>query len=121
MAKVANGTERSNGPPRSSPLHSEAMPPDLQAHLVSFLRSFLKDELPGVIADVVRDEIETLRQDLADDKQEMLEHKRAARRLGISPRKLDQLVAAGDIRPLRIGRKRVYPSAQLEAFLRRCR
>ena len=109
---------RSNEPP---PLQSEAMPSDLQTHLATFLRSFLTDELPAVIAGVVRDEIEALKQELADDKHEMLEHKRAARRLGISPRKLDQLVAAGDIRPLRIGRKRVYPSAQLEAFLRRCR
>ncbi|MFQ5570008.1 MAG: helix-turn-helix domain-containing protein [Rhodothermales bacterium] len=121
MAKRTHRTEHISGSPGASPLHSEAMPPDLQAHLVTFLRSFLEEELPDVIAGVVRDEIDTLRQDLADDKHEMLEHKRAARRLGISPRKLDQLVAAGDVRPLRIGRKRVYPSAQLEAFLRRCR
>ena len=105
-----------NGSCPSRQLHSEALPPDLQTHLVAFLRSFLKDELPDVIAGVIREELGLLRQ-AADAP---LDSRQAAARLNISLRKLDELVAGGDLRPLRLGRKRLFPQAQIDAFLRKC-
>lgn len=105
-----------NGSNRCVQPHSEALPPDLQAHLVSFLRSFLKDELPDVIAGVVREELDVLKQET----EAPLDSRQAAARLNVSIRKLDELVAAGELRPLRLGRKRLFPQAQLESFLRKC-
>ena len=44
--------------------------------------------------------------------------RQTAHYLNISVRKLDELVAARELRPLRIGRKRLFPVAQLDGFLR---
>lgn len=96
------------------PPHSEAFPPDLQAHLVAFLRSFLKDELPDLIGNIIHDKIGELNR----KEKAPLDTKQACRRLNISRRKLDELVAAGKLRPIRIGRKRLFPEEQLDAFLR---
>ncbi len=49
-----------------------------------------------------------------------LDSAQAAGRLNISRRKLDELVAGGHLRPLRVGRKRLFPQEQLDSFLRLC-
>ena len=49
-----------------------------------------------------------------------LDSSQAAARLNVSRRKLDELVAGGHLRPLRIGRKRLFPQTQLDCFLRQC-
>lgn len=48
-----------------------------------------------------------------------LDFRQSAQYLNISPRKLDDLVANGDIRPLRIGRKRLFMREQLLSLLKR--
>ena len=48
----------------------------------------------------------------------LLDSKATAAALSISPRKLDQLVAENRIRPVRIGRKRLFPRGQVEGFVR---
>ena len=44
--------------------------------------------------------------------------RQAATYLNVSARTLDSLVSAGKLRPLYIGRKRLFSVAQLDAFLR---
>lgn len=93
----------------NSPPHSEAFPPDQRAYLDAHFEQ-------------LRGEIRAIADDLAPPavKPASLDHEQAATWLNISTRKLDDLVAMGQIQPLRIGRKRLYPKTQLEAFLRRC-
>lgn len=45
--------------------------------------------------------------------------RQAARYINISLRKLDELCAGGDLRPVRIGRKRLFPREQLQGLLKR--
>lgn len=40
--------------------------------------------------------------------------------LNVSRRKFEQLVAEGQLRPIRIGRKRLFTQDQLDAFVRAC-
>ena len=42
-----------------------------------------------------------------------------ADRLSVSIRKLDELVSAGEIKPIAIGRKRVFTREAVDTFLRR--
>ena len=49
----------------------------------------------------------------------VLDFRQAAKYLRISVRKLDELQAAGEVRPIRIGRKRLFHRDQLDALLRR--
>ena len=49
----------------------------------------------------------------------VLNSREAARYIGISLRKLDELCAGGDLRPVRIGRKRLFPREQLHGLLKR--
>jgi excisionase family DNA binding protein len=62
-----------------------------------------------------------LLRELADgsDTVRLLTRKQAARRLGISVRKLDALEEAGDLRAIRIGRSVRYHPDTLERFIRR--
>ncbi|MEX2400552.1 MAG: excisionase family DNA-binding protein [Rhodothermales bacterium] len=48
-----------------------------------------------------------------------LDAKQAACYVNISLRKLDELQAAGELRPIRIGRKRLFLREQLDALLKR--
>lgn len=48
----------------------------------------------------------------------LLDSKATAAALSISPRKLDELVAERRLRPVRIGRKRLFPRGQVEGFVR---
>lgn len=82
----------------------------------SSLRRVLHEEVPDLIRTTIRDEL-----DLKSlEAQRPLDTSQACMLLNISARKLDQLVASGQLRPLRIGRKRLFPREQLDAFLRRC-
>ena len=49
----------------------------------------------------------------------VLDAKQAASYINISLRKLDELCAGGDLRPVRIGRKRLFPREQLHGLLKR--
>ena len=49
----------------------------------------------------------------------VLDARQAARYINISLRKLDELCAGGELRPLRIGRKRLFPREQLHGLLKR--
>ena len=55
--------------------------------------------------------------DLTDSDPLAVRHAEAARMLGLSPRKLDELVAGGVLPVARIGRARTYPVAGLRAYL----
>lgn len=48
-----------------------------------------------------------------------LNSRQAARFINISPRKLDELCASGDLKPSRIGKKRLFTRDQLTGLLRR--
>ena len=100
------------------PLDSEALPLEMREYLDTF-HSFLKDELPDMIASAVRQEIKALKQPTVDPKA-LLDSRQACERLNVSRRKLDSLVASGALTPIKIGRKNLYPPSQIEAFLRRC-
>lgn len=113
METIPNHTGKSNGPPPTASLHSEAMPPDL-ANFIARQFKALRDDLPHLIADVIREELreqQTVRPENYDSKE-------TATYLNISPRKLDELVAGGYLKPLRIGRKRLFPVEQLQGLLR---
>lgn len=49
----------------------------------------------------------------------VLDSRQAAAYINISLRKLDELCAGGDLRPVRIGRKRLFPREQLHSLLKR--
>lgn len=49
----------------------------------------------------------------------VLDANQAAQYINISKRKLDELCAGGDLRPVRIGRKRLFPKEQLQGLLKR--
>lgn len=49
----------------------------------------------------------------------VLDAKQAAQYINISLRKLDELCAGGELRPVRIGRKRLFPREQLHGLLKR--
>lgn len=100
---------------------------DYRSQSASHLKSFLENDLPRIIEDSVRKQLQPLRNDLGTfireahiEAQAPLDSSEACKRLNCSRRKLDELVATGELRPLRIGRKRLFPIEQLEAFLRRC-
>lgn len=87
----------------------------------------LKEEIREIITEVVSDQVDALREEVAAllkntqaEAQAPLDSKQACKRLNCSRRKLDELVALGELRPLRLGRKRLFPAEQLEAFLRKC-
>lgn len=89
------------------------------AEVADVLRKELRDllrEFAPLLAQLIREELAKA----GDHQDPPLDTDQACRRLNISRRKLDDLVAAREIRPLRIGRKRLFPVSQLEAFLKRC-
>ena len=73
------------------------------------------DNVDRVVREAVREEIEQFRRQLSP--QSPLDTKQACEALNCSVRKLDQLVAGGDLRPLRLGRKRLFPRQQIEGLL----
>ena len=76
----------------------------------------LREQIGEVVREAVRAELSNHR----PQPEALLDSKQARAWLNISPRKLDEIVAAGKLRPLRIGRKRLFPVAQVEGFLREC-
>ena len=72
------------------------------------------DEICKAVREVVREELRAYE----PEAEAPYDSDQAATRLNISRRKLDELVAAGKLRPIRIGRKRLFPREQLDAFLR---
>ena len=106
-------TERNNGLLPTTSLHSEAMPPDLTNFIARQFKE-LRDDLSRLIADIIRDEL----REQHTVQPENYDSKEAATYLNISPRKLDELVAGGYLKPLRIGRKRLFPVEQLRGLLR---
>jgi len=51
---------------------------------------------------------------------DLLDVKAVARRLNISVRTVESLIAEGQLKPLRIGRKRLFTSEAVETYLRSC-
>lgn len=124
MSKSSDQADN-HSPPSSPSSPQRKTPPAGAIPLADFLRSFLRDELPEVLARVVREEIEALKQEIeesrqqqAEEAQAVLDTRQTCTRLNVSPRKLDQLVAAGYLKPIRIGRKRLFPVTQIDGLLR---
>ena len=72
------------------------------------------EEIREAVRSVIREELHSR----GPEAEAPYDSEQAATRLNISRRKLDELVAAGTLRPIRIGRKRLFPREQLDAFLR---
>lgn len=87
---------------------SDRLAPDVVEQIAEAIRTVLERELRDVVLG------------RSPSAESPLDTKQTCQRLNISPRKLDELVALGELRPLRVGRKRLFPQEQLTAFLRRC-
>jgi excisionase family DNA binding protein len=97
---------------KSNPhLHDEAMPPGA----VEALRRLLRDELPGVVREAVRNELAGH----APPDDGLLTKKQVARRLNVSERTVDTLAAEGSLRKVKVrGAVRFAPDA-VDAYIRR--
>lgn len=96
--------------------HRLSAPKDFSPREVELLRSAVREEL-----EPLWQELQAMREELQSrsiEDEAPLDAKDAAKRLNISLRKLDELVADRQIRPLRIGQKRLFPREQLDSFLR---
>ena len=92
-------------------LHSESLPPDVLAARVA---SLLRPELQAHLTEAVRLLAEQV------SRKPLLSVKDLARTLGVSPRTVENIVAAGKLRPLWIeGQRRFHPDA-VDAYLRAC-
>ncbi len=96
--------------------HSEAVPPDILAARVATL---LRPELAAQIGETVRGLYELLLAEHAAQKQ-LLSVTDLAKTLNVSRRTVDNIIAAGKIRPLWIqGQRRFHPDT-VTAYLRTC-
>ncbi len=96
--------------------HSEAIPPDVLAAKVATL---LRPELAAHITETVRALNELLLTEHATMKQ-LLSVQDLARTLNVSPRTVENIIAAGKIKPLWVeGQRRFHPDA-VDAYLRNC-
>ena len=98
---------------------ADPLTPRERQFLTSFAAS-VSQEIADSLGNCIRSEIEEALNTSLHDAKAPLDSKQACERLNCSLRKLDQLVAEGKLRPLRLGRKRLFPLEQLEGFLRRC-
>ena len=80
------------------------------------ISSNLASALTDFVRDTVREELRLHQLTTAPP----LDSNEAAARLNVSRRTLETLIAERKLRPLRIGRKRLFHLAQLQAFLREC-
>jgi excisionase family DNA binding protein len=80
----------------------------------------LTPDLRRAIADVVGEAVrEALRgSNEQADASRLLDSRTVAQRLGVSARTLDRIVASGDLRPVRIGRRRFFHVETVDAFVR---
>ena len=108
-----------NKPKEESPgfhTHSEAVPPDVLAAKVATL---LRPELAAQIGETVRGLYELLLAEHAAQKQ-LLSVADLAKTLNVSRRTVENIIAAGKIRPLWIeGQRRFHPD-MVDAYLRNC-
>lgn len=94
--------------------HCEADPPDALAAKVEALRTCLEEELPQLVRQAVRKELAA-----GADPEALLTKEDVAGRLNVSPRTVDTLTAAGEIRKIKVrGCVRFHPKA-VEAYIRR--
>lgn len=98
-------------------LHGEAEPPDMQAARVEALRACLREELPDLIREAVRSELEA--QARREAVPQMLSREEAADALGISTRTLSTLTAAGEVPAVRVKGRVLYAAGTLRAYIRR--
>ncbi len=80
----------------------------------------LTPDLRRAIADVVGEAVrEALRgSSETPDATKLLDSRTAADQLNVSLRTLDRIVASGDLRPVRIGRRRFFHVETVDAFVR---
>ena len=96
--------------------HGEAVPPDVLAARVATL---LRPELAAQIAETVHGLYELLLIEHAAQKQ-LLSVNDLAKTLNVSRRTVENIIAAGKIRPLWIeGQRRFHPD-MVDAYLRNC-
>ena len=81
---------------------------------VQALTEAAADELRQLIRTEVRHALERV-----ENGPRTFTRKQAADRLSVSIRKLDELVSEGHLKPISIGRKRVFTRECIESFLRR--
>jgi excisionase family DNA binding protein len=79
----------------------------------------LTPDLRQAIADVVGVAVrEALSERGGSQRTDLLDASTAAQRLGVSLRTLDRIVASGELRPVRIGRRRFFHVETVDAFIR---
>lgn len=81
---------------------------------VQALQQAAAEELRRIIRTEVRHALERV-----ENGPQTFTRKQAADRLSVSIRKLDELVSEGHLKPISIGRKRVFTRECIESFLRR--
>lgn len=74
----------------------------------------LREELPDVLCSALRDTDAS-----GHISGPPLNFPETCKALNLSPRKVDQLCASGELRPMYVGRKRLFPREQITALLRR--
>ena len=93
----------------------ESFTPEQRAFLISLFEAFRKE-----LVQDLHDEIDSLKKEADLKALALLDTHQTCELLNISSRKLDQLIGEGELRPLRIGTKRLFSPSQIESFLRRC-